>query len=180
MSNEYMQTQARLSQAVRHAEAPLEVSVLDVIAKRLNVARTTLRPHLAGGISCSARSPTNRKMTSEMEKGLVRYIKTPEQMGVAATVEHVRKAALSMLGGTVDAEDPAPSLSRQWDGRFYKRNNMYQVNQKSREVARVVASDPRVIHKYFMDFRRTREEYGVLVSWLPLFGFLPMSKLISS
>ena len=39
-----------------------------------------------------------------MKKALIRNRKTLEHVGIATTVEHMRKAALSMLGGTSDGD----------------------------------------------------------------------------
>ena len=117
-------------------------------------------------------------MTPEMEKALIRNRKTLEHVGIATTVEHMRKVALSMLGGTSDGDDVERRLGGHWIERFIKRNNLSTVNQKSREVARVIASDPQVIRRYFNDLRESRETYGVLVGWLPFRKLLPMAKLI--
>ena len=162
MCTAYTEREARLAQAVKHAQT-LEQPVLAAIAKQYDVCRMTLTRRLEGGSSRSSRPPTNRKMTQEMENALVRFCQTLEQMGVAATVKHLRKAALSMFGGAFEGEDIEVSLGVNWIERFIKRNNLFAVTQKSREVARVVATDPRVIKSYFYDFRKTREKYGVVV-----------------
>ena len=58
------------------------------------------------------------------------------------------------------------TLGVNWIERLIKLNNLFTVTQKSREVARVVAIDPRVFKSYFYDFQKTREKYGVLVCWI--------------
>ena len=162
MSLTYASREARLAKAIQEAQA-LENPVLGTIAKRYQVDRMTLVRRLEGSLSRSTRAPTNRKMTPEMEKGLVRYCSTLEDMGVAPTVEHLRKAALCMVGGASKDSDLDARLGGRWIERAIKRNNLFTVDQKSREFARVVACEAKGMKSYFMDFKKTRDTYGVLV-----------------
>ena len=165
MSTAYTEREARLAEAVEYAQS-LEQPVLAAIAKQHDVCRMTLTRRLEGHLSRSSRLPTNRKMTQEMENALKRFCQTLEQMGVAVTVKQLRKAALSMFKGVSQGEKFEVTLGVNWIERFVKRNELFTVTQKSREVARVVATDPKVIRSYFQDFRKTREKYGILVRWI--------------
>ena len=165
MPTKYEKTETRLAAAVLHAQA-VEEPIISAIAKEFDVSRFTLSRRLSGRLSRSERPPTNRKMTPEMEKALLRFCTTLEQMGVAARVDHLRKAALSMFGtGTGGDDDEVDvTLGAHWTERFIQRNNLFTVHQKSREAARVIATDRDTMWKYFQEFKKTRDEYGILVN----------------
>lgn len=162
MTTTYTANESRLAKAVEEAQAT-ENPVLGSIAKQHQVDRMTLVRRLEGSRSRSTRVPTNRKMTPEMEKALARYCKTLREMGVAATVEHLRKAALHMLGSKSDSNELDVKLGKHWIERYIDRNNLFTVNQKSREVNRVIATDRRTMRSYFMDLRMAIDEFGILV-----------------
>ena len=100
-----------------------------------------------------------------METAPIRYCATLDHMDTSATYDHLRKMELFLLGSIAENDAAmVASLGGNRVRRFVKRHKLFTVTQKSMEVARVIAADPKTIKSCFMDLRRACEAYPIQMS----------------
>ncbi|ODN85458.1 hypothetical protein L198_07539 [Cryptococcus wingfieldii CBS 7118] len=139
--------------------------ISDVEARVLEALRAANRqekPNLAE-LSRQYNVPVKRLRNRHKGEDTAGMDSSPGWLGDASDKALVEDSANQIIARAWegDAED-APTVGSKWVDRFHQRTeSLHRVKQKSVELARVAALEPKAIAKYFREFMEVRDKYGI-------------------
>jgi Tc5 transposase DNA-binding domain/helix-turn-helix, Psq domain len=123
-----------------------------------DVPRTTLRDRINGIASRRDSLPNSRKLTSEEELAIVRYILDLDSRGFPPRPQSVQEMADLLL-----AERDAPPVGKNWTSNFVNRRTEIKTKfSRKYDYKRAQCEDPVIIRGWFKLVRNTVAKYGIL------------------
>ena len=166
MKEVYSKTEARIVLACQELQASENPNVA-ATAREFEVPESRLRGRWKGRQAKIERPPTNRKLSSEEEVAVCRYLKRLDEIGTSARPQMVTDCANSVLRRNHTSDNsnlPSPIVSSAWTHRFLERHSEFYIRkEKTLEQERKKAHDPDTILDWFRRFRRLCEEKGILL-----------------
>ena len=141
-------------QAVKEGKAK---SVRDAVAL-YDVAETTLRERYYGIPSRQDSIPNSRKLTSQEELAIVRYILELDSRGFSPRPQDVREMADLLL-----SERDASPVGKNWTTNFIKRRTELKSKfSRKYDYQRAQCEDPVIIEGWFRLVQNTIAKYGIV------------------
>ena len=111
-------------EAIEQQESPN----IATVAQQFWCPEQRLRARWKGRLPCTAREPTNRKLSSAQELAICQYLDRLDQIGIAARENMLPSAANAFLCRThSDPNTPPTVIGQHWASRFLKRHPQFIV-----------------------------------------------------
>ncbi|ODO00237.1 hypothetical protein I350_06866 [Cryptococcus amylolentus CBS 6273] len=155
-------TSNRVLEALRAANRQ-EKPNLAVLSCQYDVPIKRLRNRYKGIPTKHDSKHVNKPLADTEEKILLEWIRLLDGWGTPPTKVLVKFSANQILAWAWDGDaEDAPTVGSNWVDHFLQRTeSLHHVEQKSVELARVAALEPKAIAKYFREFEEVRGRYGI-------------------